>query len=72
MSTRKFAAIAAGMTLALGLTACGGGGAGDTPATDEPAGDAPADDPAAEPTEGGTIGVSMPTQTSERWIADGD
>ncbi|MCU1433186.1 MAG: periplasmic binding protein/LacI transcriptional regulator [Actinotalea sp.] len=72
MSTRKFAAIAAGMTLALGLTACGGGGAGDTPAADEPAGDEPADDPAAEPTEGGTIGVSMPTQTSERWIADGD
>ena len=70
MSTKKFAAIAAGMTLALSLTACGGGGAGDT---EEPAaGDDTGTDeePAAE--EGGLIGVSMPTQTSERWIADGD
>jgi putative multiple sugar transport system substrate-binding protein len=36
------------------------------------------DDPSDAPTtgtgggEGGLIGVSMPTQTSERWIADGD
>ena len=69
MSTKKFAVIAAGMTLALSLTACGGGGAGDT---EEPAtGDGGTEEePAVE--EGGLIGVSMPTQTSERWIADGD
>ena len=30
MSTRKFAALAAGLTLVLSLTACGGGGAGTT------------------------------------------
>ena len=34
MSTKKFAAVAAGMTLALTLAACGGGGAGTT---EEPA-----------------------------------
>ncbi|MBX9244596.1 sugar-binding protein [Actinotalea ferrariae] len=67
MSTRKFAAIATGMTLALTLAACGGGGAGTTD-DEQPAGD----DTAAEDTEGGLIGVSMPTQVSERWIADGD
>ncbi|WP_149204011.1 multiple monosaccharide ABC transporter substrate-binding protein [Actinotalea subterranea] len=65
MSTRKFAAVAVGMTLALSLAACSGGGAGETE-----------DDGAAgggtEETEGGLIGVAMPTQTSERWIADGE
>jgi len=66
MSTRKFAAVAAGLTLALSLAACGGSGAGDT---EETAGTA---DGAAEETMGGKIGVAMPTQTSERWIADGD
>ncbi|MEE6280722.1 multiple monosaccharide ABC transporter substrate-binding protein [Georgenia sunbinii] len=67
MRTRKFAAVAAGLTLTFALAACGGGGAGS-------------DDSATEPAEGGdtpaaagdqTIGVAMPTQTSERWIADG-
>ena len=68
MSTKKFAVIAAGMTLALSLTACGGGGAGET---EEPAADdTTEEEPAVE--EGGLIGVSMPTQVSERWIADGD
>ncbi len=67
MSTRKFAAIATGMTLALTLAACGGGGAGTTEEEPTDGGDA-----AAEETEGGLIGVSMPTQVSERWIADGD
>jgi putative multiple sugar transport system substrate-binding protein len=46
--------------LAMGLVACGGSGAGSSSASGESA--APADL---------TIGVSMPTQTSERWIADG-
>ncbi len=68
MVLKKFVAIAAGMTLALGLAACGGGGAGttDTPAASGDASSAPA------MTEGGLIGVAMPTQTSSRWIADGD
>ncbi|WP_024286846.1 multiple monosaccharide ABC transporter substrate-binding protein [Cellulomonas sp. KRMCY2] len=69
MSTRKFAAAAAGIALALTLTACGGGGAGDT--TDDTT-DAGTDTATEAPAEGGLIGVSMPTQTSERWIADGD
>ena len=48
--------------VALALTACGGGGAGST-----------SDDKAVGSGETAdmSIGVSMPTQTSERWIADG-
>ena len=52
---------ALGATLALGLAACGGEGAGG-------GGGAGAN----EAPEDLTIGVSMPTQTSERWIADGN
>jgi putative multiple sugar transport system substrate-binding protein len=55
-----FAALSAGM--ALTLAACGGEGAG---------GSGGAGGGGAE-TEDLTIGVSMPTQTSERWIADGN
>ena len=58
MSTRKFAALAAGLTLALSLTACGGGGAGSTDDDSPDAGDGGT---AVE--EGGLIGVAMPTQT---------
>ena len=61
----KFGIAAAGAVVALGLAACSGGGAGAT-------GDDTAADGGAAVEEGGTIGVSMPTQTSERWIADGD
>ncbi|HYD10085.1 MAG TPA: multiple monosaccharide ABC transporter substrate-binding protein [Acidimicrobiales bacterium] len=68
MSTRKFAAVAAGLTLALSLAACGGGGAGST--DDE--GTEGTDGGTEEVEEGGLIGVAMPTETSERWIADGD
>lgn len=71
MSLKKFAAVAAGLTLALSLTACGGSGAGgessSTPAAD---GDSSSSE-AAGGGEGGLIGVAMPTQTSSRWIADG-
>ncbi|PFG34157.1 multiple monosaccharide ABC transporter substrate-binding protein [Sanguibacter antarcticus] len=59
MISKKFSALAAGFVLALGVTACSGGGAGDTSA-----------DASVAP-EDATVGVSMPTQTSERWIADG-
>jgi putative multiple sugar transport system substrate-binding protein len=65
MSLKKFAAVAAGMTLALTLAACSGGGAGATDDETAAGGDSGS-------TEGGLIGVAMPTQTSERWIADGD
>lgn len=52
---------ATGAALVLGLAACGGGGAGST----EGDGEAPA-------AEDITVGVAMPTETSERWIQDGD
>src|SRR3712207_9249990 len=48
--------------MALTLAACGGEGAGGS-------GGAGGEGAAAEDL---TIGVSMPTQTSERWIADGN
>jgi len=48
-----------GALLVLGLAACGGQGAGAT------------SDTASQEPKDLTIGVSMPTQTSERWIADG-
>ncbi len=54
-----FAALSA--SLALTLAACGGEGAGGSGGA---GGGAEAEEL--------TIGVSMPTQTSERWIADGD
>jgi len=56
---KKLGLTALGAALALGLTACGGGGAGSNDDTAD-----------AEPGDL-TIGVSMPTETSERWIADG-
>ncbi|WP_035833894.1 multiple monosaccharide ABC transporter substrate-binding protein [Jonesia quinghaiensis] len=62
MISRKFTAIAAGLTLTLGLAACGGEGAGSGTNNDT------AD---KDPSEL-VVGVAMPTQTSERWIADGD
>ncbi len=68
MSTRKFAAVAAGLTLALSLAACGGGGAGG----DDDTTDTTDEGTTEETAEGGLIGVAMPTQTSSRWIADGN
>jgi putative multiple sugar transport system substrate-binding protein len=59
---RKFTMVAAAG--ALGLAACGGGGAGAGGGGTEGAGGG------ADPSEI-TIGVAMPTETSERWIADG-
>lgn len=62
MRTKKFAALAAGLTLTFALTfalaACGGGGASGTGGGGG----------------GGqkTIGVAMPTKSSERWIMDGN
>jgi putative multiple sugar transport system substrate-binding protein len=60
MRTRRaaLAAIAGAASLALTLTACGQNSEGGS---EESAGSA----------KGGTIGISMPTKSSERWIADG-
>ncbi|KQS99647.1 multiple monosaccharide ABC transporter substrate-binding protein [Cellulomonas sp. Leaf395] len=59
---RRITIAAMGAVLALGLAACSGSGAGGDDSTEAAAAD-PADL---------TVGVAMPTQTSERWIADGD
>ncbi|MEU4387654.1 multiple monosaccharide ABC transporter substrate-binding protein [Promicromonospora sp. NPDC023805] len=58
---RGLAALATG-TMAVSLAACGGGGAGAGGGGGAGAGDGE---------EGGLVGVAMPTQTYERWIADG-
>lgn len=61
MNRKYLAGIAAASILTLSLTACGGSRGGG-------------DDAAAEggSNEGAKIGVAMPTQQSERWIADGE
>ena len=74
MKAKKFFAAAAGAAMAFTLAACSGDGAGSTDTTPE---DTPDDTTTEETTddavsEGGLIGVAMPTQTLERWIADGD
>lgn len=66
MKAGKYFAGAAAIALAFTVTACSGDGAGsETSETATDGGD-------EVMTEGGLIGVAMPTQTSERWIADGD
>ncbi|WP_425955144.1 multiple monosaccharide ABC transporter substrate-binding protein [Xylanimonas sp. McL0601] len=64
-SASRFVALAATATLALSLAACGGSGAGGGTGASPAAGGKSA---AADEV---TVGVAMPTQTSERWIADG-
>jgi putative multiple sugar transport system substrate-binding protein len=59
--SKKLRLSALGAALALGLVACGGSGAGG--------GSGSGDN--SNPSDV-TVGVSMPTQTSERWIADGN
>ncbi|SFJ82781.1 multiple monosaccharide ABC transporter substrate-binding protein [Cellulomonas sp. KH9] len=61
---RRITTAAAAGALALSLAACGGGGAGSTDSTEGAGGGAEKGDI--------TIGVAMPTETSERWIADGN
>jgi putative multiple sugar transport system substrate-binding protein len=60
MNRKYLAGIAAASILTLSLTACGGSRGGAGAGTEEQA------------PEDITIGVAMPTQQSERWIADGD
>jgi putative multiple sugar transport system substrate-binding protein len=65
---------AAGIAVAFTLAACGGGGAGtgggSTPTTGATGGGATSAAPAGG--NGALVGVAMPTQTSERWINDGN
>ncbi|MEG3615809.1 multiple monosaccharide ABC transporter substrate-binding protein [Isoptericola haloaureus] len=62
---KKMGVVAAGAALALTLTACAGEGAGS---------DSGSSDGGDSAAEGGdlSVGVAMPTETSERWIADGN
>jgi len=72
MKGTKFIAVAAGAVMAFTLAACSGGGAGETTTPDATGSAAPTATAGGAAMEKGTIGVAMPTQTSERWIADGD
>jgi putative multiple sugar transport system substrate-binding protein len=63
MFRRKFTAVAFGAALALGLTACGGEGA---------TGGANPDDGGSTADGDVSVGVAMPTKSSERWISDGN
>jgi ABC-type sugar transport system substrate-binding protein len=63
------------MVFALLLSACAGAApapATDAPAADAPAADAPAADAPATDGEVKLVGISMPTQSSARWISDGE
>jgi putative multiple sugar transport system substrate-binding protein len=62
--SRRLATTALSAAAVLALAACGGEGAGGGSGSGGGGGDAAPEDL--------TIGVSMPTQTSERWIADGE
>ncbi|WP_062210953.1 multiple monosaccharide ABC transporter substrate-binding protein [Demequina oxidasica] len=73
MKGKKLIAVAAGAVMAFTLAACSGSGAGDDSSADATTSAAPAESNGGDAAmEKGTIGVAMPTQTSERWIADGD
>lgn len=74
MINKKVTAIAAGFALTFGLAACAGGGAGEeastTPDPTTSSSEGNEEEPAADNSDK-VVGVAMPTQTSERWIADG-
>jgi putative multiple sugar transport system substrate-binding protein len=65
MNSNKVSTVAVGLALALSLAACGGEGAGGGAGSSGGGGGGGRSD------ETMSIGVAMPTQTSERWIADG-
>jgi putative multiple sugar transport system substrate-binding protein len=64
MRIKNVAAAAAALTLTMAMAACSGGGAGATAETSSGSKAVPAGDI--------TVGVAMPTKSSERWIADGN
>ena len=73
---KKTLALILALAMALALVACGGNSAPaatEAPKAEAPAAEAPAAEaPAAENTgDGKTVGIAMPTQSSERWIKDG-
>ena len=80
---KKLLAMLLALIMALSLVACGGNDAPADEPADEPSADdaadaeepaADAEEPAAdaeEPAAGGKIGISMPTQSLERWNRDG-
>ncbi|MGM9593825.1 MAG: substrate-binding domain-containing protein [Candidatus Onthomonas sp.] len=80
---KKLLAMILALVMALSLVACGGSSApaeqpkDDAPAAEEPAAEEPADEAAAEEPGDeaaavtGKIGISMPTQSLERWNRDG-
>lgn len=73
INRRKFIGFAAVAATTAALAACGGSGAGGGADTAKPVDTASSGgtDTAGGGNTGGKVGVSMPTQTSERWIADG-
>ena len=78
--TRLAAVLLLGLTLL--LTACGGAatpeatteetGSTDSATTDTTTEDAASTEDSAASSEAGFVGISMPTKSSTRWIADGD
>ncbi len=72
MKAKKYFAAAAGAALAISLAACSGEGAGSEEESTSGATTGTESTESSAPSEGGLVGVAMPTQTSERWIADGD
>ncbi len=76
MRTRSstFRTLAGGLTLALALVACGADEGADVDVDDADDVGTEADDDGDDAEaggDGGLVGVAMPTETSERWIADG-
>ena len=71
---KKFLALILALSMALALVACGNGGnngsanngGNDTNNSQNEGGDS------EQPGAGKTVGIAMPTQSSERWIKDGD
>ena len=64
MKLARLATMAGSLVLATALAACG--------SSEKTADQAPAPGATAAATAGGLVGVTMPTKSSERWIADGN
>jgi putative multiple sugar transport system substrate-binding protein len=69
INRRGFIGLGAVSAAAIGLVACGGD---ETPGATTAPTTATGGETSAPAGAGGKVGVSMPTQTSERWIADGE